>query len=86
MNGNSRDDQDFYGNGRSRKTQDLAFAGYCHMNGLQIVKGERRNGREFLFVFDDPNGRWNSLKRQFANSEALRFDSSVRALKKMCNG
>lgn len=69
-----------------RSTSDLALAGYVHMQGLRVVKGERLNGGRFRFAFEDPGDDWEELKQGFANSESLRFDSSVRALKKMCHG
>jgi len=71
-----------HGNGL-RETRDLALAAYWKMCGLAIVRATRR-GREFDFLFRDPEGRAEKLAVEFANSEAQRFDSEVRALKKLC--
>ena len=65
-------------------TRDLAMAAYLKMRGLAIVRATRR-GREFDFLFRDPEGRSDELAVEFANSEAQRFNSEVRALKKLCH-
>lgn len=76
-----------------KETRDLAFAAYAHMRGLHIVKATQWNkgtSTEYKFTFNDPptdenpDGRWEALTFDFANSEAMNFDSSVRALKKLC--
>ena len=70
-----------------KSTKDLAFAAYAHMEGLAVVRAvEQRNGslNEYSFMLADPDGRWETLFTRFANSESQRFDSSVRALKKLC--
>lgn len=76
-----------------KDTRDLAFAAYAHMMGLKIKKAtqwKRGTSTEYKFSFDDPStpeypdGRWETLLFDFANSEATRFDSSVRSLKKLC--
>jgi hypothetical protein len=76
-----------------KDTSDLAFAGYCHMRGLKIVKVEqwraRNNALEYKFIFRDPSteekphGLWEQLLLDFANSEARKFDSSIRVLKQL---
>ncbi len=69
------------------ETTDLAFAAYCHMKGLRICRAQqvRRSGAlEYAFTIEDPDGRWNRLRMDFANSEASQFDDSVRTLKKLC--
>lgn len=74
-------------NPRQKSTRDLTFAAYAHMQGLQILKADgsmTNRAREFVFVFDDPDERWEDLTLSFANSESSRFDNSVRALKKLC--
>lgn len=76
-----------------KETRDLAFAAYAHMKGLEVRKAEqmkRGQSTEYRFSFNDPpseefpEGRWNELLMDFANSESTRFDSSVRSLKKLC--
>ncbi len=72
---------------RAKTTKDLAFAAYAHMEGLAVIRAvEVRRGavNEYSFLLDDPDNRWESLFTSFANSESQRFDSSVRALKKLC--
>lgn len=76
-----------------KETSDLAFGAYCHMRGLRIVKVEQWRAKshalEYKFIFNDPptddseNGLWDELLLDFANSEARKFDSSVRVLKQL---
>lgn len=76
-----------------KETTDLAFAAYCHYRGLSIVKVEqwraKKNVLEYKFIFQDPptpcnvDGMWDQLHLDFANSEARKFDSSVRVLKQL---
>jgi transposase len=57
------------------------------MEGLAVIRAvEQRKGavNEYAFLLDDPEDRWETLFTQFANSESQKFDSSVRALKKLC--
>ncbi len=77
-----------------RETGDLAFAAYAHMRGLKVQKAQKwQRGpvTEYKFVFLDlpddanPNGAWDALLLDFANSESLSFDGSVRTLKRLCN-
>lgn len=65
-------------------TRDLALAAFCLEHGLEVVRATRR-GREFEFLFRDPEGRANALAIQFANSPEARFDAAMRALKKLCH-
>lgn len=70
-----------------KETNDLGFAAYAHMRGLKIVKAakwKRERAIEYQFTFDDAEEIWNQLELDFANSESLNFDSSVRTLKKLC--
>lgn len=72
---------------RHKQTRDLAFAAYAHMVGLRVVRAEecrQGNANEYRFSFDDPDGQWEEIYVAFTNSEASRFDNSVRALKKLC--
>lgn len=77
-----------------KETNDLAFAAYAHMRGLKVQKAtkwQRGTVTEYKFVFadppdgDNPNGQWDQLLIDFANSESLSFDGSVRTLKRLCN-
>jgi len=65
-------------------TRDLALAAFCLEHGLEVVRASRR-GREFEFLFRDPEGRADGLAVQFANSPEARFDAAMRALKKLCH-
>lgn len=64
-------------------TRDLALAAFCLEHGLEVVRASRR-GREFEFLFRDPEGRADALAIEFANSPEARFDAAMRALKKLC--
>jgi len=71
-----------------KETNDLAFAAYIHMRGLKIqkaVKWQRGHAIEYRFTFHDPESEWDQLSLDFANSECLTFDGSVRTLKRLCN-
>lgn len=76
-----------------RETQDLPFAAFCHMHGLPLADAReyrRGGGVTYAFAFQDvpspahPEGRWDILALEFANSEAQRFDQAVLALKQLC--
>jgi hypothetical protein len=63
------------------------------MRGLRVVRAQvwrRPTGVRYQFMFDDPptdgqpNGLWDLLVTDFANSEAQRYDASIRTLKKLC--
>ena len=69
---------------RTWQTRDLALAAYCLQHGLEVVRAQRR-GKEFEFLFRDPDGQGDRLAVGFANSVEARFDSSMRALKKLCH-
>ncbi len=77
-----------------REISDLAFASYALMRGLKVQKATRSHrGQviEYKFVFLDPgtdeagNGIWEQLILDFSNSESLKFDDSVRTLKRLCH-
>jgi hypothetical protein len=80
---------------RPRDTGDLAFAAYCLLRGLRVLRAQehRSGGRgplEYRFTFSDPpsaeapEGRWELLRIEYANSEAAQFDAAVRSLKNLC--
>jgi hypothetical protein len=73
-----------------RETADLALAAFMHMNqivtGMRLMKAipyRKSRSTEYLITFDDPRGKWEEMCCAYANSEAQRFDSSVRTLKKL---
>lgn len=72
---------------KHRETGELALAAYAHMRGMRVVKAEdSRRGRnlEYRFTIYDPDGIWDDVCIEFANSEAQKHDASVRTLKRLC--
>lgn len=65
-------------------TPDMSTAAYLMMRGLRILVA-RRVERRFEFVFADGE-RADALLVDWANSEARRYDDTVRAIKKLVNG
>ena len=73
-------------------TVDLAVAAFYHSEGVPVVKIEPRDPRnrggrhqDFRFFFAIPPEVAKRLGIKWLNSEAFKFDSSVRSLKKSCN-
>lgn len=64
------------------ETKDIALAAWFKLNKLEVVSANRK-GRDYLFVFEDPEEKADGLRTAFANSEAQAFDHEVRALKKL---
>ena len=65
-------------------TRDLALAAFCLEHGLEIVRATRR-GKEYEFLFRDPEHQAGELSIRFANSPEARFDAAMRAIKKLCH-
>lgn len=69
-----------------KATKDIGLAAWITMHygvcRIKLVKVER-NGSASEFVFTDPEGEWDKISAPFPNSEAQRFDASVRALKSL---
>jgi len=67
-------------------TKDIALAAWISMHyakcRIRLVKVER-NGAASEFVFSDPDDEWDRISAPFPNSEAQRFDASMRALKSL---
>lgn len=67
-------------------TQDIGLAAWVSMSGdrtgIRLVKVDR-NGPASKFIFRDPKGKIDDVIAGFPNSEAHRFDASVRALKSL---
>lgn len=65
-------------------TKDIALAAWISMHRaecrIRLVKVVG-NGAGSEFVFSDPENEWDRISAAFPNSEAHRFDSSMRALK-----
>ena len=70
-----------------RITSDLALAAYIRLRAktdklkIQNTDTFRKNGREFVFKFDDPDDQFDEISLQFSNSESFSFDNEVRVLK-----
>lgn len=62
------------------RTKDLALATYVKMHGLTVTKASRQ-GRDYEFLFADPDGKAEKLRYAFANSECQKFDYEMRTLK-----
>lgn len=69
-----------------KATKDIALAAWISMHKaecrIRLVKVEN-NGKSSEFVFSDPEDEWDRISTPFPNSEAQRFDASVRALKSL---
>ena len=63
-------------------TSDLPLAAFLMMRGLKLVSAARVNNK-FEFVLEDPDDLGNSLAIEYINSEFGKFDTYLRALKKM---
>jgi hypothetical protein len=66
----------------SFSTNDLSFAAYLRMRGCKLVSA-RRLGRTYKFTLDLNGEAADHYKIEFINSEATKFDASVRDLKKI---
>jgi len=64
-------------------TSDLSLAAYLSMVGLKIIKSEKDQFNKFNFIFEDPNSEAPNLAVIFLNSEFVKYDNSLRNLKKM---
>jgi hypothetical protein len=69
---------------RVYRTRDVSLAGWLTMHGLEL-KSYNRAGRDFQFAFYDPEDRATRLAIRWPSSEASRFDSAIRSLKKLWN-
>jgi hypothetical protein len=70
------------------ETTDMSMAAWMRARGVDIVSIQKlpHSGRQFRFVFRDPENRCNDLALAFLNSDAHAFDTAMRALKKLCFG
>ena len=63
-------------------TNDLSFAAYLLMNKVELLKA-KKIGKTYKFHFNVANTSINKFQIAWTNSEATRFDASVRDLKKI---
>ena len=64
------------------RTSDLGFAAFLMINNFKLISASKASGR-FVFEFDDPDGKANSVSVEYLNSEFPRYDNAVRTLKKL---
>lgn len=60
-------------------TSDLGLSAYILMKGVEII--EVKNTRPFTFVFKNEGNICNNLSIEFLNSEASRYDASMKKIK-----
>lgn len=65
------------------KTSDLSIAAYLMMKGMKLINAFRGANGQFMFEFDDPDGKGLQLSIEFTNSESAVYDNHVRNLKKI---
>lgn len=65
------------------ETTDLGSAAFALSRGLVIRGVNRREGRDVVFSFDDPEGKGPGLMIAYANSSERKYDEAVRTLKKL---
>lgn len=65
-------------------TNDLSFAAYLTMHGVQIIKAQKL-GKTYKFTFENSD-LVNQLRFKYIGSESSKFDDAVRKLKKLLFG
>tara|TARA_X000000950_G_C13835268_1_gene627905 strand:- start:1026 stop:1241 length:216 start_codon:yes stop_codon:yes gene_type:complete len=65
------------------KTSDLSIAAYLMMRGMKLHNAYRGGNGQFMFEFNDPDGKGQLMAIDFTNSEAAAYDNHVRNLKKI---
>ena len=66
---------------KSLVVNDMTFAAYLKMRGCRLLSANKL-GESFKFVFEEPENL-DQLELDLANSEIVRFDASVRDLKRL---
>ena len=64
-------------------TSDLSIAAYLMMKGMTLRNAYRGSSGQFMFEFDDPEGKGVQLAIEFTNSDCAVYDNHVRNLKKI---
>ncbi len=64
-------------------TSDLSIAAYLMMKGMTLQNAYRGSSGQFMFEFDDPDGKGVQLAIEFTNSDCAVYDNHVRNLKKI---
>lgn len=64
-------------------TSDLSIAAYLMMKGMTLQNAFRGSSGQFMFEFNDPDGKGVQLAIEFTNSDCAVYDNHVRNLKKI---
>ena len=64
-------------------TSDLSIVAYLMMKGMTLRNAYRGSNGQFMFEFDDPDGKGVQLAIEFTNSDCAVYDNHVRNLKKI---
>lgn len=78
------------GDGKSpiRGTSDMAMAAFYVLHDIELVDVEHhadaRTSLDCTFWFNDPDGRIAKIQLLWPNSAEHRYDSQLRALRKVC--
>lgn len=71
-----------------RTTSDLAMAAFYILHGIELIDVERdpgaRTSLDCTFLFNDPEGRIPRIQLLWPNSAEHRYESQLRALRKVC--
>jgi len=67
----------------TRRTGDLGFAAYLMVKGMKMTTVRRVARNKFQYFFADPDGKYDALNLEYANSPEKKFDDEVRGIKKM---
>jgi hypothetical protein len=70
-------------------TPDMALAAFYILHGLELVDVENnphaRTSLDCTFWFNDPDGRMEKVQLLWPNSVEHRYESQLRALRKICS-
>ena len=64
------------------ETSDIATAAFLLMKGFKIEKASNLSGK-YLFVFEDPESKAQSVCLEFINSDCSKFDNHLRGLRSL---
>jgi hypothetical protein len=73
--------------GKYFSTSELNVAGYLHFKGKRVVSADRLESGKYEITFSNPeleNGKsCEELEIEFLNSEYIKFDNSMKTIKKI---
>ena len=64
-------------------TSDLSIAAYLMMKGMKLQNAYRGSNGQFMFEFEDPEGKGVQLAIEFTNRDCAVYANHVRNLKKI---